>query len=38
LGRLEDFIVSGIRAIKEVINDEDRWVAEEIALKKQTSN
>lgn len=38
LGRLQDFIITRIKVIKDVINDEDRWVAEEIAMKKQTSN
>lgn len=38
LGRLQDFIINRIKVIKDVINDEDRWVAEEIAMKKQTSN
>lgn len=27
LGRLEDFIINRIKVIKDVINDEDRWVA-----------
>lgn len=27
-----------IHSIRDVINDEDRWVAEEIAMKKQTTN
>jgi hypothetical protein len=38
LNRLETLIMSRISSIKEMINDEDRWVAEEIALKKQSSN
>lgn len=28
LGRLEDLIMERIKSIREVINDEDRWVAE----------
>lgn len=27
LGRLEELIVDRIKGIREVINDEDRWVA-----------
>lgn len=38
LTHLEDIIFSRISSIREVINDEDRWVAEEIAMKKQTTN
>ena len=28
LGRLEDLIMERIKSIRDVINDEDRWVAE----------
>ena len=38
LERLEEEIHEKIRDIKKVIHDEDRWVAEEIAMKKQTSS
>jgi hypothetical protein len=38
LEELEGVIFSRIQSIREVINDEDRWVAEEIAMKKQTTN
>ena len=38
LSQLEDIIHTRITSIREVINDEDRWVAEEIAMKKHTTN
>lgn len=38
LHRLEGIIMERIHSIRDVINDEDRWVAEEIAMKKQTTN
>ena len=38
LERLEFLIYEKVKTVKEVINDEDRWVAEEIAMKKQSSS
>ena len=37
MNRLEGNIFEKIHTIREVIDDEDRWVAEEIAMKKQNS-